>query len=265
MNIAKCAVGAKLAVNPLFPQFINEIKTYPLGQIFTIRGCFTDVDWNSNDKDLRLSLGRLVKNNIACGNITGIEIIPRERNNNTQKYKIIGTISFLQKFIIPCIDKINDYNNLITTLDSSNNSAVLYYNSTEINGILNLNITCKKCISRTEIFNFSKEIPIHNNLIINNKNTNAIKAIWSCLVGLWVNQSLLNASEISTVYICSSNRSMLERISGKITDTANNQDYESIIQYYFNDFIKDNKMELGLQLKAIPVEYSIYKKLISRY
>lgn len=264
MKISKSAVGAKLATNPLFPQFINEINSYNINQVFTVRGCFTDVDWNSYDTKYRLSLGRLVKNNIKCNNLTGIEIIPRLPNNNTQRYRVTGPIHFIQKLIIPCINKISDYNTLITKLDSSSNSAVVYYNSSETNGILKLNITCKKCASRTELFSFTKEIVIHNDPL-DNKNTNVIKAIRSCLVGLWINESNLKDSKITTVYICSSNRSMLERISGKIVDSSNNQDYESMIQDYFNDFIQGNKMELNQQLQAIPVEFSVYKKFISNY
>lgn len=266
MPINNNAVGAKLVSNPMFQKFISTIKSYPLGTVFTIRGCFTDFDWQSSDKSVRLSLGRLVKNNIDCGNIVGIECIPRNLTNNTQKYKVIGTISFLQKLLIPYEGVFSDYEILLDKLNTCVNSAVIYYKSTITNNSLDLKITCKKCgIPQTTLFTVHKITTLPSDLDINNRNTHALFSIWTSLVTLWTNELTLIQNNINNVYICSSNRSMLERCAGVIVDQPNNQNYEAIIQDLLNDFINGNKFALSINLKAISITSDIYKKFIANY
>lgn len=266
MTISNSAVAAKLAVNPLFPELMNRISSLPVGTDFTIRGCFSDVEWGGQLKETRLSLGRLFKNNVDSQNITGVEAINRQLTNNTQKYRVIGPIAFVEKFMMNYSGFYDNYGIFTQELYQSENDAILFYKVEKQNKILDIEVICKKCTPLKEtLFNVSKKIKIANGLDTENPHISAVISIWFSLTALWFHESQLSTEGINNIAICSSNRSMLERCSGYRTDTSNNIDYEAIIQSYFKDFILGNRMELNYKINAISLDQSTYRKLVSTF
>lgn len=266
MKINNSAVGAKLAINPLFPDLLSKISMLPVGETFTVRGCFSDIEWEKQSKEIRLSLGRLFKNNVDNGNITGVQAIIRKSTNNTQRYRIVGHVSFIEKFMMNYLCFYDNYAIFTQELYQSKNDAILYYIMHKNDNILDLEIICKKINSQKEVlFTFSKEIKIPNNLNPKSPNIPSIIAIWFSLTILWLNEKKLDDEGIQNIVICSSNRSMLERCSGYRTDTANNQDYEIIIQDYFKNFILGNQMQLNYNINAISLDHNTYNKLIRNF
>lgn len=266
MKVSNSAVAAKLAVNPLFPELISKISMLSVGKDFTIKGCFSGVEWENQPKKTRLSLGRMFKNNVDNQNITGIEAINRKSTNNTQKYRIIGPVAFIEKFMMTYLAFYDNYGIFTKELYQSKNDAILFYKMKKSNNILDLEVICKKIDSSKEtLFTVSKKITIASDLNPESPNIPAIVAIWFSLTVLWLNEDKLETQGIKNVTICSSNRLALERCAGYRTDTTNNQDYEAIIQEYFKDFIIGNRMQLPFKINAIALEQSAYHKLVNSF
>lgn len=266
MKTKNNAVAAKLAANPLFPELINTISKLHVGTEFTIRGCFSAIDWNSQLKDIRLSLGRLFKNNVDLQNISGIEAISRKLTNNTQLYRITGTVSFVDKFLMNYLGYYENYGILTQELTFSQNDAILFYKMKKSGTTLDITVVCKQCNQcKKTLFSISKQLEINDNINPENPNIPAIKAIWLSLITLWLYENNPEMEGIQTIYLFSSNRSMIERCSGYRTDTPNNQDYETIIQSYFKDFIAGNRMQLSHNIKAVALNQATYHNFINSF
>lgn len=266
MKTKNNAVAAKLAANPLFPTLINKISKIHVGKEFTIRGCFSAIDWDNQPKKTRLSLGRLFKNNVDLQNISGIEAISRKLTNNTQLYRITGTVSFVEKFIMSYLGYYENYGVLTQELPLSESDAILFYETKKIGTTLDITVVCRQCNqNKKSIFSISKQLEINDNINPENPNIPAIKAIWLSLITLWLNENNPEMEGIQNIYLFSSNRSMMERCAGYRTDTSNNQDYETIIQSYFKDFIAGNRMQLSHKIKAVALNQATYHNLINSF
>ncbi|NFI03482.1 DUF1413 domain-containing protein [Clostridium botulinum] len=258
--------AAKIAANPLFSELINRIRRLPIGKEFTVRGCFTEVEWQEAQKENRLSLGRLFKNNVDVSNITGIKPIQRQLNSNTQKYLVVGSVNFTGKFMMNYLGVYESYGALTQELYKVDTAAILFYKMKKINNVLDIEVICKHLNkSKDMIFNVSKKIKIPNTLDYTNQNIPAIIAISFCLKVLWIYESEIETKGIENVYLCSSNRSMLERCSGFRTDTFNNKDYESIIYRYFKDFMVGNDMQLSNKINTIALNQGTYSTFINNF
>ena len=257
------AQAASLSMNPLFPKLLDKISTFRVGDEFTVRGCFLEIEWNKELKKDRLRLGRLFKNNVDERSIQGVEAVVRKATDNTQKYRIVGPVSFIKRFVMGYDGLYKQYGTLIANIRPAENDAFLFYNLKKSGHTLQIEAVCRQCnAAKSILFRENKKIQIESSGL-ENRHIAAIKAIWFSLVALWIHEDQLEA--IQNITLFSTNSLMLERCARHKIDTANNLDYETVIQRDFSDFIAGNKMQLQHHINAVSLNHEAYTQLLRTF
>lgn len=247
---AKAASAIKLQNAAGFQELMQGFSKYNPGAVIMLPQVVGQQKWNEMNSGQKVTLGKLVKNNIDSGNLTGLEPLDTPKGMS-QQYQITEMVKFKNYFVVP-------FNHMIEIIEGQiqmEADELYVFTTYDLNGN---KVTLKAVIMYLEnvigSYKRDKLIGKCGTEIIrdNNNEFPAIQAVWYGFDRLFENLSeLCVGKEIRKIYIIGSNPQMVKRIAG------NQFDNEAVNMYHYTEYIQQNFSQFmpgELRGIEIPVE-----------
>ncbi|WP_026140513.1 hypothetical protein, partial [Clostridium botulinum] len=258
-NINRCTESIKsLFETDGFKDFMQNISHYKIADKVTIPNVIGDLKWKDLDRNTKVSIGKLIKNNITLGNLVGLQPLSTP-NGSAQKYQLICDVTLKNIFWINYGGQLNNINNI--TMDPNTAFVFVSYDSKRTNN--DVTLKCVIYVGNKKILESqrTKKLGSIGTSIIPNANQEfpAIQSIWYGEDRIFENIENIIGEGARRLILISGNPQMVLRIAGEKFDAvANDYDYTEYIQNNFRQF---NIGELR-EIKLPQVIYSCTKKEI---
>lgn len=253
---SRASSAANLVNADGFVEFMKGVENYGVGAQFTIPDALGEYVSELKQRNVSLvTLGKLIRNNVENGNISGLEPL-QTMEGSAKKYRVTGPVKLKRYFSTDWTDEIE---NLFMEPgeDYSFDPRVAYVfctyekkrDSDEVILKVRVNIP-----DDGEVFDYSYKKKLgrcgFSEIENNNSEFPAIQSVWYGFDRLAELQQNGELEEIDSIIMVGTNNQMMRRVAGCAFGEANNK-------YQYTQYIQDNFFQfLPGELREIP--YNIY-------
>ena len=261
-DVSTRATSASNLINAVgFEEFMSGVKNYSKGAQFSIPDALGDQLNNvRNNGGSLVTLGKLIRNNVENGNLSGLEPL-QTLEGTAKKYKVIGEVKLKKYFSVDWCMRLVDLKEQIK-FDAGELFVFCTYVSKADEDEVELCVYTKMRNSANEKpvvkeYRYIKRLGNCGFIEINTNNQEfpAIQCVWFGFDRVAELERNGELHDIKTVYFIGPNPQMMQRVSGcYFGEAANMYSYTQYIQENFFQFLPDELRGISKELHLASCE-----------